>query len=95
MLDQAGRAKREGDMRFFKGWLIFFLAIGGLAGQNARPVKDDVGFCWNPASMKTLVEYLAAQDIVHGYWDGLYHPEYPCTRDQMAAFIGRAFSLTP
>ena len=49
-------------MRFFKGWLIFFLAIGGLAGQNARPVKDDVGFCWNPASMKTLVEYLAAQE---------------------------------
>jgi len=28
------------------------------AAQSVRPVKDDVGFCWNPASMKTLVDYL-------------------------------------
>lgn len=41
------------------------------------------------------VEYLA--DPVHGvaggYADGCYHPEYTCTRDQMAAFVARAFSL--
>lgn len=29
------------------------------AAQDIRPVKDDVGFCWNPAGMKTLVDYLA------------------------------------
>jgi MEMO1 family protein len=28
------------------------------AAPQVRPVKDDVGFCWNPASMKTLVDYL-------------------------------------
>ncbi len=42
-----------------------------LPGQNQaeeqlqariRPVRDDVGFCWNPDSMKTLVDYLAAQE---------------------------------
>ncbi|MBC7364491.1 MAG: AmmeMemoRadiSam system protein B [Candidatus Aminicenantes bacterium] len=27
-----------------------------------RPVRDDVGFCWNPSSMKTLVDYLARQE---------------------------------
>jgi AmmeMemoRadiSam system protein B len=49
-------------MKKVKGWLLFFLALGGLAAQDARPIKDDVGFCWNPASMKTLVDYLAAQE---------------------------------
>lgn len=27
-----------------------------------RPVRDDVGFCWNPSSMKILVDYLASQE---------------------------------
>jgi hypothetical protein len=42
---------------------------------------------------RSYVEYIAAQDIVHGYEGGLYHPEYICTRDQMAVYIARAFSL--
>jgi hypothetical protein len=37
------------------------------------------------------VEYLAAQDIIRGYPDGLYHPERSVARDQMAVFIARAF----
>jgi len=49
-------------MRLWKVWLAVFLAAGGLAGQDARPVKDDVGFCWNPASMKRLVDHLAARE---------------------------------
>jgi hypothetical protein len=40
------------------------------------------------------VEYLAAQGVVHGYDDGLYHPEIVVTRDQMAVYIARAFELT-
>jgi AmmeMemoRadiSam system protein B len=32
------------------------------ASPTVRPVKDDVGFCWNPASMKILVDYLAAME---------------------------------
>ncbi len=42
------------------------------------------------------IEYIAdpARAVASGYADGLYHPEYTCTRDQMAAFIQRAFKLT-
>jgi AmmeMemoRadiSam system protein B len=42
--------------------LMILGIVAGLAGQEARPIKDDVGFCWNPASMKTLVEFLEAQE---------------------------------
>jgi hypothetical protein len=34
------------------------------------------------------IEWLAANGIVQGYWDG-YHPEEPMTRAQMAVFITR------
>jgi hypothetical protein len=30
---------------------------------------------------------------VGGYEDGLYRPEYVCTRDQMAVYVARAFEL--
>ena len=41
------------------------------------------------------VEYIAdpARAIAHGYPDGRYHPEYVCTRDQMAVYVARAFRL--
>jgi PKD repeat protein len=41
------------------------------------------------------VEYIAQPSIAvtQGYPDGDYHPEYVCTRDQMAVYIARAFSL--
>ena len=39
------------------------------------------------------VEYIAGEGVVHGYPDGLYHSEYVCTRDQMAAYVARAFEL--
>ncbi len=58
-------------MNRIKGWLLFFLALGGLAAQDARPIKDDVGFCWNPVSMKTLVDYLSAQEKESFPADGL------------------------
>jgi len=32
------------------------------ATDQLRPVRDDVGFCWNPDSMKILVDYLAAHE---------------------------------
>ena len=40
------------------------------------------------------VEYLAGKGLVEGYEDGLYHPEYAVTRDQVAVIIARAFELT-
>ena len=39
------------------------------------------------------VEYIAAEDVTQGYPGGLYHPEYDCTRDQMAMYVARAFEL--
>ena len=41
------------------------------------------------------IEYIAepARGVAHGYPDGLYHPEYVCTRDQMAVYVARAFEL--
>jgi hypothetical protein len=41
------------------------------------------------------VEYVAEQQIVSGYPDGLYHPAHTCSRDQMAVFFARAFELLP
>jgi PKD repeat protein len=41
------------------------------------------------------VEYVAEQEIVSGYLDGLYHPEQTCSRGQMAVFFARAFELSP
>jgi len=42
-----------------------------------------------------FVEYLAQDSVgvIQGYLDGLYHPERPCTRDQMAVYVARAFEL--
>jgi predicted ester cyclase len=42
-----------------------------------------------------FIEYVAdpARAVTQGYPDGLYHPEYVCTRDQMAAYVARAFKL--
>jgi hypothetical protein len=39
------------------------------------------------------IEYIAGEGVCGGYTDGLYHPEYVCTRDQMAVYIARAFGL--
>ena len=39
------------------------------------------------------VEYIAQAGVAAGYPDGAYHPEYLCSRDQMAAFVTRAFGL--
>jgi hypothetical protein len=41
------------------------------------------------------VEYIAQPSVgvTKGYPDGDYHPEYICTRDQMAVYVARAFQL--
>jgi PKD repeat protein len=36
------------------------------------------------------IEYAAAQNVVAGYEDDLYHPEYEVTRDQMAVYVARS-----
>jgi PKD repeat protein len=41
------------------------------------------------------IEYIADPErgVTGGYPDGRYHPEYPCSRDQMAVYVQRAFKL--
>ncbi|HUW13197.1 MAG TPA: S-layer homology domain-containing protein, partial [Anaerolineae bacterium] len=40
------------------------------------------------------VEHIAEKGVTQGYaYDGNYHPEYICSRDQMAVYIQRAFNL--
>ena len=39
------------------------ICILSWAAQESRPIRDDVGFCWNPESMQKLVDYLDAQEI--------------------------------
>jgi hypothetical protein len=39
------------------------------------------------------VEYCVGQGVVKGYDDGLYHPDWVVTRDQMAVYIAKAFGL--
>jgi hypothetical protein len=67
----------------------------GLAGYVPPSVASfpDVGpTFW----AHTYIEYIADPErgVAQGYWDGLYHPEYVCTRGQMAAYVARAFGLS-
>ncbi|MFZ2053698.1 MAG: AmmeMemoRadiSam system protein B [Candidatus Aminicenantales bacterium] len=44
-----------------KSFLMFIAVVAiaaVLTAQETRPIRDDVGFCWNPASMQELVKYL-------------------------------------
>jgi hypothetical protein len=49
-------------MKILTRFLIVVMAVVTLAAQDVRPIRDDVGYCWNPASMKTLVEFLDRQE---------------------------------
>ena len=42
--------------------LIFLAGTFILCGQDVRPVKDDIGFCWQLPQMRRLMNYLAAND---------------------------------
>ncbi|MFB3879733.1 MAG: S-layer homology domain-containing protein [Armatimonadota bacterium] len=83
---------------------------GQMAVYVARSVSDptgDEGLIWyTPPPTPTFadvsetfwarkhVEFCHEQGVVQGYSDGMYHPEYTVTRDQMAVYIARAFGLT-
>jgi hypothetical protein len=43
----------------------------------------------------TYIEYIAEDSVAvsQGYDDGTYRPETPCTRDQMAVYVTKAFGL--
>ncbi len=41
----------------------------------------------------THIEYCVEHEVVSGYDDGYYRPEWVVTRDQMAVYVARAFDL--
>jgi AmmeMemoRadiSam system protein B len=41
---------------------VVILFAASLTAQETRPVRDDVGFCWNPASMQKLVKFLESRE---------------------------------
>jgi len=49
-------------MKRFIRFLVTGMCILSLTAQEKRPVRDDVGFCWNPVSMQKLVDYLEGQE---------------------------------
>jgi AmmeMemoRadiSam system protein B len=49
-------------MRIFVKLIVAGMCILVLAAQDVRPIRDDVGFCWNPASMQRLIDYLESQE---------------------------------
>jgi len=65
----------------------------GIPDPPAEPTFPDVTATNEWAWCYRHVEYIHAAAVTRGYPDGLYHPEYPCTRDQMAVYVARAFGL--
>jgi len=65
----------------------------GVPDPVGDPTFPDVTPESNYAWCCKHVEYIAAEGVCGGYEDDCYHPEYVCTRDQMAVYISRAFHL--
>jgi AmmeMemoRadiSam system protein B len=49
-------------MKIFIKLFAVGMVFATLAAQETRPIRDDVGFCWNPMSMQELVNYLEGQE---------------------------------
>jgi AmmeMemoRadiSam system protein B len=83
---------------------VFWAGAFILCGQEARPVKDDVGYCWQRPQMQRLVDCLAAadkedfsgHDLVAGiaphddylYAGRIYYPLYKKLRTREAVIFG-------
>ena len=93
---EPGSVVNRGQMAVFVARCIAPLADRPLLSSYTPPTTPtfaDVTAAneWGWASK--YVEYIAAQGVTHGYPDMLYHPEYDCTRDQMAVYMARALGL--
>jgi MEMO1 family protein len=88
-----------------KSLLLTLIALFlSLPGQEVRPVKDDVGYCWQRPQMRRLLNYLAgeaqrnfpARDLVAGisphddylYAGRVYYPLYKKLRTREAVIFG-------
>ena len=84
-----------------RGGMAVFVARA-IAGGDANvppgpptPTFPDVTSTGAWAWAYKYVEYIAAEGVTTGYPGGLYHPEYACSRDQMAVYVSRAFHYVP
>jgi hypothetical protein len=86
------------DWDVTRGQMAAFMARAMCGGEEYVPTPSgtprfpDVTDTENSWCYKH-VEYIAGEGVTLGYPDGLYHPEIACARDQMAAYLCRAFDL--
>jgi len=45
-----------------KSILLFILFSGAAFGQQIRPIRDDVGYCWDSKQLHRFVDYLASNE---------------------------------
>jgi len=81
-----------------RGQMAVFIARALVAPAGDAGIPDPEPPPTFPDVLSTFwaykqVEYCAGREVVKGYGDGLYHPELPVTRDQMAVYIARALQL--
>ena len=66
--------------------------LGGEANVPAGPATPSFSDVATDSWAYRHTEYCRAENIVTGYPDGTYHPEWEVNRGQMAAFVGRAYA---
>lgn len=82
-----------------RGQMAVFIARAVAGGEDAIPPApsfptfEDVTEFNQWSWCYEHVEYIASEGIASGYRDDLYHPEYTCSRGQMAVYVARAFGL--
>ncbi|MBN1460496.1 MAG: S-layer homology domain-containing protein [Armatimonadetes bacterium] len=90
----------EGDYRpaenVTRGQMAVFMARAMCGGEAYVPIATgNATFPDVPTDHWCFdyVEYIAGEGVTQGFPDGTYRPDGLCTRDQMAVYICRAFSL--
>jgi beta propeller repeat protein len=95
-----GDGTYQPELPLDRGQMAVFIARALVTPSGDVGVPDPTGdptFPDVPADFWSYrhIEYVAGEGVAGGYSDGLYYPARPCSRDQMAVFICRAFDLVP
>ena len=79
-----------------RGAMAVYLTRAMLGGEEVPTAPISPSFPDVPTDYWSyqFIEYIKSQGVTAGYLDGKYHPEYVCTRDQMAVYVARAFELS-
>jgi hypothetical protein len=76
--------------------LLPFLLVAfffSLAGEDVRPVRDDVGFCWQRPQMKRLMDLLAYSEGVLPLKNAGFGITAPYSRKHWVGFVSAGFYL--